>query len=179
MKVPWGFWVRLAKRGYWDGKERGRRLARSCLLIPTGSSCSCISAGAVSRQSDGRTGQGTEGTLDWWSPVAEQVKLVSGAPEAFLLVRSSGPALHPVHRSFGEPDAQGSHSTTREEQGEKKERKPFSARLLTARLRDVVSLYAAGDRAACALPSASAHSAVLHHMVAPFPGDITDNACLS
>lgn len=60
MKVCWGFWVRLAKRGYWDGKERRRRLARSCLPIPAGSSCSCISASAVSRQSDGRAGNGRD-----------------------------------------------------------------------------------------------------------------------
>jgi hypothetical protein len=46
-----------------------------------------------------------------WSLVAEQVRLVSGVPEAFLLVRCSDPALHPAHASH----VQGSHSTATED----------------------------------------------------------------
>lgn len=168
MKVSLGFWVRLAKRGYWDGKERGRRLARSSLPIPTGSSCSCISASAVSRQSNGQ-GRGRKGRLTggrWWLSRSSLFQEPQGrscwsGPQALHCTQ------HTVH--LGEADAQGSHST-REQQEKKKTVLKLPANSKVAG--SCFHLYAAGDGVACALSCPALSSwpqrCVLNHMVAPF-----------
>lgn len=146
-------------------------MAHSCLPIPTGSSCSCISASAVSGQSRERKGRLTGGR--WWLSRSSlfqepQSRSCWSGPQALHCIQ------HTVH--LGEAGAQGSHSTTREGEREGNKRKTVPSPACQPVNNKVTGScfhpcsWRSGCLLAClrpALPSACGPSAVLHHMVTP------------
>lgn len=145
-------------------------MARSCLPIPTGSSCSCISASAVSGQSRERKGRLTGAR--WWLSRSSlfqepQSRSCWSGPQALHCIQ------HTVH--LGEPILRVLIRRHGRERGQQ-EKKPFPVLPVNSKVTGScfqLCSWRSGCLLACALPCPafslwSKCYAVLHHMAAPF-----------